>query len=104
MVYFIRVPDLEPQTLIHYNEIFKEILKSKYDITPAIDYIDTNKYSLDRITEFLPLDFERGCTIHYSDNGAVYYGYSIEHVQSSGKHVQEVFIDDDFNSLFIGRI
>ena len=57
--YYIEVPDLEPQTLIHYNEIFKKVLKDVYNITPRKDWVDENKWSLDRITEFIPEEYEK---------------------------------------------
>lgn len=90
IAYFIRVPDLEPQTLIHYNEIFKETLKNVYGIIPEIDYIDRNKDSLYAITEYLPEDYRRGCTIHCREHNAILYGYDYEYLKSRYSSLIEV--------------
>ena len=83
-VYYMKVPDLEPQTLIHYNEIFKKVLKDVYGKVPKVDWIDRNKDSLDRITEALPEEYERGNTIHYNSyTGQACYGYSYEYLNSN---------------------
>ena len=78
ITYFMRVPDLEPQTLIQYNEIFKEILRDVYGIVPRKNWIDANKISPDVLKRYLPSSCDRGCTINYSRTGAICYGYDYD--------------------------
>lgn len=101
--YYMEVPDLEPQTLFYYNEIFKKVLKGVYNIEPWVDWIDRNKNSLDRITEALPEEYERGNTIHYNaDTGCVCYGYSHEHL--SAHHCSLIQVTTNSDKVLIGAL
>jgi hypothetical protein len=101
--YYMEVPDLEPQTLLYYNEIFKKALMDMYNIYPRGDWIDYNKSSFDKIIDALPKVCERGKTIHYNANdGCVYYGVSYEYLTKL--HDGLIQITPNSDKVFIGAL
>lgn len=101
--YYMEVPDLEPQTLLNYNEIFKEILTDVYNIHPRGNWIDYNKGSFDKIIDALPKECERGKTIHYNTNdGCVYYGFSYEYLTEH--HCSLIPVTSNSDKVLIGAL
>lgn len=101
--YYMEVPDLEPQTLLNYNEIFKKTLIDVYNIYPRKDWIDYNKDDFDRITKAIPLAPERGNTIHYNaTSGCVCYGYSYEYLTEH--HDGLILVTPNSDKILIGAL
>lgn len=97
MIYYTRIPDLQPKTLRKYAKKFRDVLHRAGE-KAYLDYFDCSD---EQLLENLPSINKRDFTLIY-EGGEVYYGWNLERYNWVGGSTEYVPLDDD--KILIGAI
>lgn len=97
MIYYTRIPDLQPKTLREYAKKFRDALH-RIGERAYLDYFDCSD---EQLLECLPSIDKRDFTLLY-ENDEVYYGWDLDRWKCEDDCTEYVSLDD--NRILVGAI